>query len=308
MTGYRIDGEDVGGIADLYEQFNREFMRDEDWEMGASLDALNDVLHRLDTESRDGDQAVVVWHDHARSREVLGFEATQRSGVVSALLTCPANADCLLVLAHGAGAGMRHPFMEALAGRLAARRIATFRYQFPYMDPIREASTDAPPRRRPPDRPPKLLATVRAALDHARTLAADLPLFAGGKSMGGRMTSQLMAEQPDACGTGDRAVRGIVFVGFPLHPPKKPATKRAEHLGDVAVPLLFLQGTRDALADLELLRPIVEAPTLDATLHVTEDADHGFHVRKNSARTDEEVLDELATITVRWANARCGVR
>lgn len=243
-----------------------------------------------------------------REAEAISIPVEPLDRHVAGLFLRPADARALLVLAHGAGAGMTHVFLEDLARALADRGMATLRYQFPYMDPIREASTDAPPRRRPPDRPPKLLATVRAALDHARTLAADLPLFAGGKSMGGRMTSQLMAEQPDACGTGDRAVRGIVFVGFPLHPPKKPATKRAEHLGDVAVPLLFLQGTRDALADLELLRPIVEAPTLDATLHVTEDADHGFHVRKRSGRTDEEVLDELATITVRWANARCGVR
>ncbi len=222
---------------------------------------------------------------------------------MSGIFFRPADARALLVLAHGAGAGMTHVFLEDLARALADRGMATLRYQFPYMEP-REDTAGTPPRRRPPDRAPKLLATVEAALAHARRLAPDLPLFAGGKSMGGRMTSQLFAEKPDTRGHGAASVRGLVFFGFPLHPPKKPGTRRADHLSDVEVPMLFLQGTRDTLADLSLLRPIVESPPIDATLHVIDDADHGFHVRKSSGRTDAEVLAELADVTVDWANAR----
>src|SRR6202166_5005403 len=175
-------------------------------------------------------------------------------GEVSALLMLPAEARVMLALAHGAGAGMAHPFLASLAAELAAAGVATLRYQFPYMEE----------RRRVPDSPAVLTATVRAAVRTAAEAAPRLPLIAGGKSMGGRMTSQAAAQQPL------ESVRGLVFFGFPLHPPNKPGTKRAEHLKKVTVPMLFLQGTRDTLADLTLLKPICEelgarAPLLIST-------------------------------------------
>jgi hypothetical protein len=203
---------------------------------------------------------------------------------VSALLLRPARPDALVVLAHGAGARMRHPFMEAIAQRLAAHRIATLRYQFPYSE---QGS-------RRPDPEPLLLATVRAAVDAGREAADGLPLLAGGKSMGGRMTSRAAAAAPL---TG---VRGLVFLGFPLHPAGRPGVSRAEHLARVGLPMLFLQGTRDALADLSLLAPIVERLGEHAALRRIEHADHGFHVLKRSGRTDEQVLDELATLVAGW--------
>ncbi len=212
------------------------------------------------------------------------FEATESSGDVSALLMRPVDADCLLVLAHGAGAGMEHPFMEALAVRLADRRIATFRYQFPYMEHGRGR----------PDYQPILLKTVRSAVSAASVLSDGLPLFAGGKSMGGRMTSLAAAKQPLA------AVQGIVFFAFPLHPAHKPGVERAEHLREVDVPLLFLQGTRDKMAPLDLLEAARQDLLQTATLHVVEGADHGFHVLKRSGRTDDEVQDELADATRSW--------
>ena len=206
-------------------------------------------------------------------------------GEVSALLCRPANARWLLVLAHGAGAGMSHPFMEKLAAELAGVGVATLRYQFPYMEQ----------RRRVPDAPAVLTATVVAAARRAAEVAPGLPLLAGGKSMGGRMTSQAPARHPLD------GVRGLVFFGFPLHPPKQPGTKRAEHLAKVTVPMLFLQGTRDELADLKLLRPVCAKLGARATLHVIETADHSFHVLKRSGRSDAEVLRELAETTVSWA-------
>src|SRR5216684_1467049 len=199
-------------------------------------------------------------------------------GEVSALLCRPAKARRLLVLAHGAGAGMSHPFMEKLANELAGVGMATLRYQFPYMEE----------RRRAPDPPTVLMATVVAAVRAAAEAAPGLPLLAGGKSMGGRMTSQAAAQR------ALDGVRGLVFFGFPLHPPKHPGTKRADHLSKVTVPMLFLQGTRDELADLKLLRPICAKLGSRATLHVIETADHSFHVLKSSGRTDEQVLRELA--------------
>jgi uncharacterized protein len=204
---------------------------------------------------------------------------------VSALLLRPAKARWLLVLAHGAGAGMSHPFMEMLAGELAGVEVATLRYQFPYMEE----------RRRVPDAPAVLTATVAAAVRAAAEAAPELPLLAGGKSMGGRMTSQAAAQHPL-----DR-VRGLVFFGFPLHPPKQPGTKRADHLTKVTVPTLFLQGTRDTFAGLKLLRPVCAKLRARATLHVIETADHSFHVLKSSGRTDAEVLRELAETTASWA-------
>ena len=216
--------------------------------------------------------------------------AVEGGGEVSALLSRPAKARWLLVLAHGAGAGMSHPFMARLADELAAVGVATLRYQFPYMEE----------RRRVPDAPAVLTATVVAAVRAAAKAAPGLPLLAGGKSMGGRMTSQAAAEHSlDGALDG---VRGLVFFGFPLHPPGRPATKRAGHLANVTAPMLFLQGTRDTFADLKLLRPVCAKLGSRATLHVIETADHSFHVLKRSGRTDAEVLRELAETMMSWAN------
>jgi predicted alpha/beta-hydrolase family hydrolase len=204
---------------------------------------------------------------------------------VSGLLLNPPVSKALLVLGHGAGAGMRHPFMEALGRELAGVGVATFRYQFPYMED----------RRRVPDSPLVLTSTVQAAVRTAAEEAPGLPVLAGGKSMGGRMTSQAAAEGKL------EGVRGLVFFGFPLHPPKRPATKRGEHLSGVRVPMLFLQGTRDDLADLTLLRSIVKGLGALATMHVIDGADHSFHVLKSSGNTDSAVVRELAETTARWA-------
>jgi len=208
------------------------------------------------------------------------------TGDVSALLVRPVDARGLLSFGHGAGAGMRHTFMEAAVGALARHGVATLRYQFPYMQ-----SGGGPP-----DRSPRLVATVRAAARTAGRLAEeeDLLFFAGGKSMGGRMTSTAAAEEPLP------GVRGIVFFGFPLHAPGRPGTERAKHLAGVGLPMLFLQGTRDRLADLELLRPVLADLRPVPTLHVVEDADHGFHVLKRTGRTGEEVVDELAAEVAAW--------
>ncbi len=206
---------------------------------------------------------------------------------VSGLLIRPPAARRLLVLAHGAGAGMRHPFMEALARHLTAEGTATLRFQFPY--------AEAGGRR--PDAPPLLMATVAAAVAAAKAAAGDLPLLAGGKSMGGRMTSLAVAS---GALTG---VRGLVFLGFPLHAAGKPSAGRGAHLADVPVPMLLLQGTRDRLADLDLLRPTCQRLGERATLHVIDGADHSFHVPKRSGRSDETVLAELATTIGRWADA-----
>jgi predicted alpha/beta-hydrolase family hydrolase len=211
---------------------------------------------------------------------------------VSAVLLLPAQATSLLVLAHGAGAGMNHSFMSAIANRLAADGVATFRYQFPYMEQERGV----------PDKQPLLTATVAAAVAMAAQFAADLPLFAGGKSMGGRMTSLAASEQKLD------AVKGLVFFGFPLHPPKRPSIKRAEHLNLVKQPMLFLQGTRDDLADLILLRPICESLGPQTTLHIIEGADHSFHVLKRSGKTDSEVLAELSTTVKAWTTAHSAVK
>lgn len=211
-------------------------------------------------------------------------DAGERLGHLPALLVLPAAATGVLVFAHGAGAGMKHRFMEAVALGLAACRIGTLRYEFPYMHH----------RKGRPDPPGVLEAVVRRAVDTARTLAPGLPLYAGGKSLGGRMTSNAASKEalPD--------VRGLVFFGFPLHPPKKPAVTRADHLRGVTVPMLFLQGTRDDRAGLDLLRPIVAELGSRATLHVVDGGDHSFHVLKRSGRTDEEVLDELVDTATGW--------
>ena len=204
---------------------------------------------------------------------------------VSALLVSPARPDALYVLAHGAGAGMRHAFMETMAARLAARGVATLRYQFPYVE---NGS-----RRIDPE--PLLLDTVRAAVAMGREAAGGVTLIAGGKSMGGRMSSRAAAASPL------EDVAGLAFLGFPLHPAGQPGISRAEHLAKVSVPLLFLQGTRDTLAELPLLRPVVDKLGARATLHIVEHADHMFHVLKKSGGTDEQVLDELADTVTSWS-------
>lgn len=206
-----------------------------------------------------------------------------RSDTVSALWLRPRNPTAAYVFAHGAGAPMTHAFMESMAHALADNGIATLRFQFPY--------TEAGRRR--PDRQPTLLQTVAAAVREGRKLAGKLPLYAGGKSMGGRMTSLACAQGM----LGD--VAGLAFLGFPLHAAGKPSTERAKHLSDIAVPMLFLQGTRDKLAELSLLEPVLE-PLRDTTLHVVGEADHSFHVPKRSGRTDDEVRFELARIMARF--------
>ncbi|MFO1162945.1 MAG: alpha/beta family hydrolase [Reyranellaceae bacterium] len=206
-------------------------------------------------------------------------------GRVSGLLELPAQAWCCYVMAHGAGAGMTHAFMAGAASGLSERGVATLRYQFPYM----EQGTKRP------DPPALAQATVRAAVTAAGRLAPGLPLIAGGKSFGGRMTSQAQAAQPLA------GVRGLAFLGFPLHPAKQPSDARAKHLADVAVPTLFLQGTRDALADLAMLRPVVAALGERATLHVVDGADHSFHVPARSGRKDPDVLREILDALAAWA-------
>jgi uncharacterized protein len=220
----------------------------------------------------------------------MNFEISvgDRIGRVSGLLTRPDDARVLYVLAHGAGAGMRHRFMEAIAAALAERGIASLRYQFPY--------TEAGARR--PDPPAVLEATVRAAVAAAGDVAPGLPLIAGGKSMGGRMTSGAAARGPLP------GVAGLVFLGFPLHRPKQPSEDRAAHLSQVTLPMLFLQGTRDELADLGLITGVCARLGPLATLHVVEGADHGFDVLKRSGRTGEEVLEELADTVVAWCRAR----
>jgi predicted alpha/beta-hydrolase family hydrolase len=208
------------------------------------------------------------------------------AGTVSALLMRPATARACYVFAHGAGAGMRHASMEAIATGLAERGIATLRYQFPYMEKGSKR----------PDPPAIAHAAVRAAVAAAAEQCAGLPLIAGGKSFGGRMTSQAQAKTPLD------GVKGLAFFGFPLHPAGKPSAERAAHLSDVKIPMLFLQGTRDALADVSLLKPVVKGLGKLATLHLTEAADHSFHVPKSSGRNDREVLAEILDTFVVWVD------
>lgn len=204
---------------------------------------------------------------------------------VSGLLTQGAKSRAIFVFAPGAGAGITHAFMEDIAAGLAEREIATLRYQFPYME--RGSGR--------PDAPPVCHATVRAAVDEASHLLPGVPLFAGGKSFGGRMTSQAQASSPLP------GVRGIIFLGFPLHLAKKPSDTRAAHLSDVRIPMLFLQGTRDELADLKLLEPITQKLGSLATLEKIEAADHGFHVLVRSGRTNAQVMTELLDKISSWS-------
>jgi uncharacterized protein len=212
--------------------------------------------------------------------------ADVRVGDVSGLLLRPDGARLLYVLAHGAGAGMRHPFLESIAQRLAERSIATLRYQFLYMER----------RARRPDPPAVAAATVRAAVVEAARLAPGLPLVAGGKSFGGRMTSTAQAEEPLP------GVRGLVFLGFPLHPPGRPGDSRAEHLAQVRIPMLFLQGDRDEFADLKLLQPVLKRLGAGATLHLVKGGDHSFKVLKRTGRAGDDVMTELVTTIDQWAS------
>ena len=203
------------------------------------------------------------------------------------LLDAPKDPVACYVLAHGAGAGMKHPFMAAVAKGLAQRRIATLRYQFPYME---NGS-------RRPDVPAVAHAAVRAAVAEAARAMPGVALVAGGKSFGGRMTSQAQAATPLP------GVRGLVFLGFPLHPAGKPSDERAAHLADVRVPMLFLQGTRDDLASLALLKPVIERLGANASLELSDDADHSFHVPARSGRKDADVLAALASAISAWVDA-----
>jgi len=210
--------------------------------------------------------------------------AVDADHTVSAIHLAPRGAIACYVLAHGAGAGMSHPFMQAVAEGLAGRKIATLRYQFPYM----ESGS------RRPDRPPLAQATVVAAVRKAATLAPRLPLIAGGKSFGGRMTSQAQAHEALP------KVRGLAFLGFPLHLANKPAKERAQHLPEVQLPLLFVQGDRDALADMRLLRSVTQGLGTRARLHAIAGADHSFGVLVRSGRTQAEVLEEIVDTLARW--------
>jgi predicted alpha/beta-hydrolase family hydrolase len=210
-----------------------------------------------------------------------------RIGTVSAILTQPANARACYVLAHGAGTDMRHASMDKIAAGLADRGIATLRFNFPYMENKQGR----------PDQPAVAHATIRAAVAEAARLCPGLKLVAGGKSFGGRMTSQAQSKAPLP------DVKGLAFLGFPLHADKKPSTERAEHLAHVAIPMLFLQGTRDGLADLGLLKPILAALGTKATLHEVEGGDHSFAVLKKSGRTNDEALTEVLDSLVAWTDA-----
>jgi predicted alpha/beta-hydrolase family hydrolase len=217
----------------------------------------------------------------------------ETGGTVSGLLDPAEEPVALYVFAHGAGAGMRHVFMSAVASGLAARGVTVLRYQFPYM----EAGS------RRPDRPAVAHAAVRAAVGKAAALAPGLPLFGGGKSFGGRMTSQAQAASPLP------GVVGLVFLGFPLHPAGKPSTERAAHLEALRVPMLFVQGNRDALADMDLLQAVV-GRLPNATLSLLEAADHAFHVPARTGRSDAEVLDGMCDVAASWmrdiAGRHCG--
>ncbi len=203
---------------------------------------------------------------------------------VSALLLRPENARACYVFAHGAGAGMSHPSMETVATGLCDRSIATLRYQFPYMEKGSKR----------PDAPAVAHAAVRAAVAEAARRCAGLPLIAGGRSFGGRMTSQAQAIAPLP------GIRGLAFLGFPLHPAGKPSTSRAAHLSELKIPMLFLQGTRDGLAEMSLLEPVVKGLGGLASLHVVKEADHSFHVMARSGRNNREVMNEVLDALSAW--------
>jgi predicted alpha/beta-hydrolase family hydrolase len=207
------------------------------------------------------------------------------TGAVSGLLLVPDQASACYVMAHGAGAGMHHPFMATVAEGLAARNIATLRFQFPF---IENGSKRA-------DKPAVAQIAVRKTVALARLMLPNVPLFAGGKSFGGRMTSQAQALEPLP------GVVGLVFLGFPLHPVGKPSVQRADHLSAIDIPMLFLQGTRDALAEMELLVSVV-AGSKQATLSVIENGDHSFQVPVRSGNTDQGVMEEMLDVMAAWVN------
>ena len=207
-----------------------------------------------------------------------------KAGMVSALLVRPERAKALLVIAHGAGAGMRHRFMEDAAAKLAEQGIATLRYQFPYMEK----------RIKRPDSESTLIDTVRAAVATAKKLAGELPLFAGGKSMGGRMTSLAAAKQ------ALDGVRGLIYFGFPLHAAGNPGAERGAHLAQVDLPMFFLQGSRDALADLKLLKPLCRKLGKQVELFVIDGGDHSFHMLKSAGKSDEQALSGAVEQASRW--------
>jgi len=216
--------------------------------------------------------------------EEIKFTAGEKVDKVSGLLILPKGAEALLVFAHGAGAGMRHKFMEEMAEKLADRAVATFRYQFPYMEKGSKR----------PDSEAVLTASVRAAVTTAKKYADSLPLFAGGKSMGGRMTSLAAAKEPL------EGVRGLIYFGFPLHAAGKPSADRGHHLFDIKLPMLFLQGSRDALADLKLLKPLCARLGKGVELFMIDGGDHSFHLLKSSGRSDDQALDEAARKITSW--------
>ena len=214
----------------------------------------------------------------------LQFIINAKAGVVSGLLQKPETSKALLVLAHGAGAGMWHKFMNDTAAGLASRGVATLRYQFPYMEK----------RIKRPDGEAVMLETVRAAVATAQKFSEGLPLFAGGKSMGGRMTSLAAAQEPLA------NVRGLVYFGFPLHAMGKPGAERAAHLATIDIPMLFLQGSRDGLADLKLVKPLCKKLGKHAELYVVQGGDHSFHMLKSAKRSDEQALSDVVEKAAGW--------
>ena len=222
----------------------------------------------------------------AQNAQQLSIEIA-KAGQVSALLNRPSQARACFVFAHGAGAGMTHAFMETVAGGLCERGVATLRYQFPYMEKGSKR----------PDPPAIAHAAVRAAVAAAGRSYPGLPLIAGGKSFGGRMTSQAQAAAPLA------GVRGLAFLGFPLHPAGKPSSDRAKHLADVHIPMLFLQGTRDNLAEVALLEPVVRGLGPSAKLHLVDGADHSFHVLARSGRHDRDVMNEILDAFASWISS-----
>ena len=223
----------------------------------------------------------------AISAQKLDITIEDGAASVSALLICPTQAHACFVFAHGAGAGMTHPFMETVAFGLGERGVATLRYQFPYME---KGS-------RRPDPPAIAQAAVRAAVAEAGRCCSGLLLIAGGKSFGGRMTSQAQAVAPL------EGVHGLAFLGFPLHPSGKPSSDRAKHLSEIHIPMLFVQGTRDTLAELRLLQPLVDRLGPSASLHLVKQADHSFHVLARSGRNDRETTDEILDAFAAWVGA-----
>lgn len=221
----------------------------------------------------------------------LRFTASKSSGEVSALLDLPENPECIYVFAHGAGAGMQHPFMANVSGALAEHNIAVLRFNFPYTEKNMKR----------PDPAPVLMETIRSAVNVSREYLNGIPAFAGGKSMGGRMSSMMCASgnSPD--------ISGLVFFGFPLHAPGKPSSERAEHLYKVKIPMLFLQGTRDKLADLTLLKPVIEKIGKPAELHIIENADHSFNILKSSGRSNSDVLFEITKLACIWMKKQSGL-